>query len=179
MDATMLWTSAVLAVVLVAGLVAAVVATLAARRRVEAELRAARVEIAVLTRRLEEVSSASADRPTGESAPPHDVVGTGRFLITSLVDEPPAGPGAPPVDPTGAPLPVHRFLSVAAAESLVRLVSLGYGVRRALSPTNRNRIRFEMRQEVRRSRRRRRDEVKEARRLVRARQAGLAQDDAA
>jgi hypothetical protein len=178
MDATMLWTSAVLAVVLVAGLVAAVVATLAGRRRVEAELRAARVEIAVLTRRLEEVSSASAGRPSGESAPPHDVVGAGRFLITSLVDEPPAGPGTP-VDPTGAPLPVHRFLSVAAAESLVRLVSLGYGVQRALSPTNRNRIRFEMRQEVRRSRRRRRDEVKEARRLVRARQAGLAQDDAA
>jgi hypothetical protein len=178
MDATMLLTSTVLAVLLVAGLVAAVLLTLAGRRRVEAELRAARVEMAALTRRLEEVSSATAARMAGEAAAPHDVAGTGRFLITSLVDELPARSMAP-ADSDGARLPVQRFLSVAAGESLVRLVSLGYGVRRALSPHNRNRIRFEMRQEVRRSRRRRRDEVKEARRLVRARQAGLAQDDAA
>ena len=177
MDTRMLLASTVLAVLLVAGLVAAVLLTLAGRRRVEAELRAARVEMAALTRRLEEVSSASAGRTAAEAEEPDDVAGTGRFLITSLVDDLPAGSVAP-VDSAGA-LPVQRFLSVAAGESLVRLVSLGYGVRRALSPHNRNRIRFEMRQEVRRSRRRRRDEVKEARRLVRARQAGLAQDDAA
>jgi hypothetical protein len=70
-------------------------------------------------------------------------------------------------------------VSVAAGESLVRLVSLGYGVRRALSAHNRNRIGFEMRREVRRSRRRRRDEVREARRLLRDRQARLDAEDAA
>ncbi len=35
------------------------------------------------------------------------------------------------------------------------LLSLGYGVRRALSAENRNRIRFEMRREVKRARRQR------------------------
>ncbi len=46
----------------------------------------------------------------------------------------------------------------------------GHGLRSALSPRNRNRIRFEMRQEVRRARRERRDELREARRIVRQRQ---------
>jgi hypothetical protein len=199
MDATLLLTSAVLAAVpvmgpvagpvmglvvgvvvgLVVGLGAAVLLTLAGRRRVEGELRASRAELAALSARLQEVSATlgagraaeTADRTdrAAESTGPLDVPDT-RFLITSLAGDP---------SRPGDSLPARRFASVATGESLVRLLSLGYGVRRALSPHNRNRIRFEMRQEVRRSRRRRRDEVREARRLVRARQAGLAQDDAA
>jgi len=50
----------------------------------------------------------------------------------------------------------------------VRLVSLGYGVRRALSAENRNRIRFEMRREVKRARKQRRRDLKEAKRHLRA-----------
>jgi hypothetical protein len=52
-------------------------------------------------------------------------------------------------------------------ESLVRLVSLAYGVRRALSAENRNRIGFEVRREVRRARKRRRREEKQGRRYLR------------
>jgi hypothetical protein len=53
---------------------------------------------------------------------------------------------------------------VALGESLVKIASFGYGVRRALSAENRNRIAFEMRREVKRSRRKRRLDVKQARR---------------
>jgi hypothetical protein len=47
------------------------------------------------------------------------------------------------------------------------VLSFGYGVRRALSAENRNRIRFEMRREVKASRRRRRRDLKEAKRHLR------------
>ncbi len=69
--------------------------------------------------------------------------------------------------PTGTALTAGRFASVAVGESLVRVLSLGYGVRRALSAENRNRIRFEMRREVKRARRQRRRDLKEAKRHLR------------
>jgi hypothetical protein len=82
----------------------------------------------------------------------------GDYLITTLADE----------DPEPAvPMSSGHFASVALGESLVRLVSLGYGVRRALSPEQRNRIRFEMGREVKRSRRQRRRDLKDARRHLR------------
>jgi hypothetical protein len=62
------------------------------------------------------------------------------------------------------------FVSVAAGESLVRVVSLAYGVRRALSPESRNRIRFEMRREVKRARKQRRRDVRAAQRHLRTAQ---------
>ena len=65
------------------------------------------------------------------------------------------------------PVDARQFASVAVGESLVRLVSLGYGVRRALSAENRNRIAFEMRREVRRSRKDRRRELRDLRRRLR------------
>ncbi len=67
---------------------------------------------------------------------------------------------------------------MALGESLVRVLSLGYGVRRALSAENRNRIRFEMRREVRRSRKQRRRDLRTAARTLRA-HGGRAEDDAA
>jgi hypothetical protein len=73
---------------------------------------------------------------------------------------------------------LRRFAVLAAGESLVRLVSLGYGVRRALSPRSRDRVRLEMREEMRRSRRRRRDELREARRYLRSRRPDLREDAA-
>jgi hypothetical protein len=64
----------------------------------------------------------------------------------------------------------RQFASVAVGESLVRIASLAYGVRRALSAENRNRIGFEVRREIRRARRQRRRDLKEARRHLRATQ---------
>ena len=50
----------------------------------------------------------------------------------------------------------------------MRLVSYGYGVKRALSAENRNRIAFEVKREVRRSRKQRRREEKRARQFLRS-----------
>jgi hypothetical protein len=62
-------------------------------------------------------------------------------------------------------------------ESVVKAASLAHGVRRGLAPESRNRIRFEMKQEVRRSRKQRRADVKAARRDLHARQrAALAEE---
>jgi hypothetical protein len=61
-------------------------------------------------------------------------------------------------------------------ESLVRAVSLAHGVRRALSPENRQRIRFEMRREVKRARKQRRRDVRQAQRHLRTRPAGQRRD---
>jgi len=58
-------------------------------------------------------------------------------------------------------------------------VSLAYGVRRAMSAENRNRIRFEMQREVKRARRQRRRDLKEAKRHLRSEQrTGLTEDAA-
>ena len=68
----------------------------------------------------------------------------------------------------------RQFASLALGESLVTIFSFGYGVRRALSAENRNRIGFEMRREVRRSRKERKRDEKQARRHLRATRAGAA-----
>lgn len=62
----------------------------------------------------------------------------------------------------------RQFASVAVGESLVRIASLAHGVRRALSAENRNRIGFEVKREIRRARRQRKRDLKEARRHLRA-----------
>ena len=106
------------------------------------------------------------------------------FVITSLPDGTLRGTLAaaadePATTTTSSPLSAGEFASVALGESLVRLLSLGYGVRRALTAENRNRIRFEMRREVKRSRRQRRRDLKEAKRHLRADQRADLTEDAA
>jgi hypothetical protein len=139
-----------------------------ARRRLARELVSSREDVATLRGQVEDLSRRLGDAPGAPAAgatPPRE------FLITTL-------PGAPSSDlavPDDEPAPVvsaGRFASVAVGESVVRLLSLGYGVRRALSPENRNRIRFEMRQEVKRARRQRRRDLRDAKRHLRAQQSG-------
>ena len=61
------------------------------------------------------------------------------------------------------------FADIVARETVVRAGGLLHGLRRALEPETRNRIRFEMSREVKRSRRERRAELKAALRDFRAR----------
>lgn len=61
-------------------------------------------------------------------------------------------------------------LDLLARQSLVKVAAFSHGVKQALAPANRNRIRFEMKQEVKRHRRARKDEVKVALREYRARE---------
>ena len=56
------------------------------------------------------------------------------------------------------------FADLVLRESMVKGISLAYGVGRALSPETRNRIRFLMRQEIKRSRKQRRLDLRAARR---------------
>ena len=101
------------------------------------------------------------------------------------VDRPPApAPAAtPPVEfvitDLGAhrdpdPEPVHldgpTFADLVLRETVVKAASLAHGVRRGLAPATRNRIRFEMKQEVRRARKQRRADLKAAQRDLHARQ---------
>jgi hypothetical protein len=72
----------------------------------------------------------------------------------------------PEPEPIGAP----AFADIVLKETVVMAASLAHGVRRGLAPANRNRIRFEMRQEVRRSRKQRRTDLKAAQRDLHARQ---------
>jgi hypothetical protein len=78
--------------------------------------------------------------------------------------------------PTVAP---GLFADLVLRESVVQAASLFHGVRRALSPENRNRIRFEMRREVKRSRKQRRADIREARREWEARQRAAMSDERA
>src|SRR5918998_37008 len=90
------------------------------------------------------------------------------FVITQLGPE------------TAQPVPAveaRLFGDIVLRETVVQAASLFHGLRRALSPESRNRIGFEMRREVRRSRKQRRADLREARREWEARQrAGIRLD---
>jgi hypothetical protein len=84
------------------------------------------------------------------------------------------------VESTPAPtLPAGQFADVLLREGVIKGAGLVHGLRRALSPENRNRIRFEMRREVKRSRKQRRADLREARREWEARQRAMIVDERA
>lgn len=177
MTPALIVTVAAVATALVAG-AAALQASRRDRRRLAAQLESAQADVEALRARVEEVCSRLNDGTSGGAGPEaHE------FVITSLPDGTLRGTLAPsddePTTTVSSQLTAGQFASVALGESLVRVLSLGYGVRRALSAENRNRIRFEMRREVKRSRRQRRHDLKEAKRLLRADQRGDIAEDAA
>ena len=75
------------------------------------------------------------------------------FVITDI------GNPAPAREPNVADRVV---LSATLGEPLVKAAAFGHGLRRALAPETRNRIFFEMRREVRRTRKERRREMRQA-----------------
>jgi hypothetical protein len=145
------------------------VTLLRVRSRTQRELAAARAEAASLRTQIEEIERRLV-------APAPSPVAT-EYLITHLGEPDPATP-APAV---GRAL----FADLVLRESVVKAASWGHGLRRALSPEARNRIRFEMRREVKRSRKQRRLEQRAVRREWAARQraegpgGGLAPESAA
>ncbi len=89
------------------------------------------------------------------------------------------GEAPEPVEPAPT-VPAPVFADLVLKETVVQTASLFHGVRRALAPETRNRIRFHMRQEVKRSRKQRRSELREVRREWQARQReGLAVEEPA
>jgi hypothetical protein len=124
------------------------------RARTALALAEARAEAAELRQRLDALSQQI-------EAPVHP---TEEYVITDI--------GTPVAEPLDTPTRIEGrlFVDIVLRESLVKAASLGYGVRRALAPETRNRIRFEMKREVKRSRRQRRAELKQMRRSHQARQ---------
>ncbi len=177
MNVALVLVVAVGAAVLVVVLFVVLAVVLSGRRRLGAELAAARADVDDLRSRVDGLTTAagSPGAPAGDRHP--------EFVITSLTDQPAAEEQPSDALAVPQPAPVHltagQFATVALGESLVRVLSLGYGVRRALSAENRNRIRFEIRREVRRSRRQRRRDLKEAKRLLRTDQRSHVRQDAA
>jgi type IV secretory pathway VirB10-like protein len=142
------------------------VALLRARSRTDRELAAARAETALLRSQVDELERRVAraePRTTGET----------EFVITSLGD-PESAHAEHPEHPEGPQVGGALFADLVLRETVVKAAGLAHGVRRALDPETRNRIRFEMRREVRRARKQRKVDTREARRDWAARQrAGL------
>jgi len=144
-----------LAVVAVIAAAVAVLALLALRRA----RRAATRETAELRTRLDALEAGLA---RAEPAPA--VRSEQEYVITHL--------GEPEPLADEAPVPVRlappAFADAVLRETVVQAASLVQGVRRALAPETRNRIRFEMRREVKRARKERKVELREALRAYRA-----------
>ena len=121
-----------------------------------AETEALRARLDALSQRLEETSSAMVTREEAT------------FVITDA--------GSTEATPNVADSVV---LTATLGEPLVKVVAFGHGLRRALSAESRNRIWFEMRREVRASRKRRRREIKEHLRRARAAERADGETEAA
>ena len=147
-------------------LVALVVALLAHRRARRAEALAASL--------AERVAVPSAPAAQAPSVAERD---TAAFVITQVGD--PREDDAPPAGsvPVARPIDGRLFTDIVARETVVKAAGWTHGLRRALSPETRNRIRFEVRQETRRAGRDRRAEMKQALREFRARERAAARDD--
>jgi hypothetical protein len=134
-----------------------------ALRRVRAGARRTDEELDLLRRRLDDLERVPGPATTAPAAAPVE------FVITDLGREQP--------EPEPVRLDGPAFADIVLKETVVKAASLAHGVRRGLAPATRNRIRFEMKQELRRARKQRRADLKAAQRDLHARQrAGLAAD---
>jgi hypothetical protein len=107
--------------------------------------------------------------------PPVAASDTAAFVITEVGTPREDGAPAAPV-PVARPIDGRLFTDIVARETVVKAAGWTHGLRRALSPETRNRIRFEVRQETRRAGRGRRAEMKQALREFRARERAAARD---
>lgn len=154
------------------GALAIGVALVAVLLAVRASRRAARAEeaVATLAERLEVLESLAAPVASPAASPRVPDAAPGAFVITRL-DEPER-----PDVPVARDIDGRLFADIVARETVVKAASWTHGLRRALSADNRNRIRFEVRREIRRAGRDRRAETKQALREYRARERAATRD---
>jgi hypothetical protein len=146
-------------------LLVAVLVWLLRARRALAQARAASETLAA---RLDEVEQRlAAPAPASPQAPTASAPADREYLITHLGEDQQTGPDAPVV-----PAPV--FADLVLRESVVQAALLAAGLRRALSPETRHRIRFEMRRELKRARKQRRSDLRAARRQLHDRERAAA-----
>jgi hypothetical protein len=129
------------------------------RRAWTRDARLAHAELGDLRARVEELEHEQVPRPTAAPSVPTE------YLITGLGDAHARDDDAPT-----SRIERAVFADTVLRETVVKAASLAHGVRRGLAPATRNRIRFEMKQEVRRSRKQRRADLKAAQRNLHAQQ---------
>jgi hypothetical protein len=128
---------------------------------------------ATLAERVAVLESPVPDVP----APAVDHAEASTYVITRIEEDRVARDGNAPV---AVPIDGRLFADIVARETVVKAASWSAGLRRALAPESRNRIRFHVRQETRRAGRERRAETKQALREFRARErAAVAREDVA
>lgn len=121
---------------------------LRARAGTAREIAAARAETQTLRERLDRLEHER--RPVVRDEQP--------VLITRLGEDDEATPAVPMVEG-------RLFADLVLRETVVQAASLAHGVRRALAPASRNRIRFEMRRELKLARKQRKADLRAAKRL--------------
>ncbi len=151
------WLAVTGAVALVALLLAALTSRRAARAEARADAWAER--LALLESPVTDAPAAVFDDPS-------------TFLITHVGDQ----------EHTPAPVLAQRiegrlFADIVARETVVKAAAWTHGLRRALAPETRNRIRFQMRLETKRAGRERKAEMKRALREYRARDRAVGVDE--
>jgi hypothetical protein len=146
----------------VGGLAVLCLVLLVVMLRLRASGARSRTEVDALRERLDRLEVPTDDEHPTAASPAAAPV---EFVITDL--------GTPEPEPEPVQVGAPAFADIVLKETVVMAASLAHGVRRGLAPANRNRIRFEMKQEVRRSRKQRRTDLKAARRDLHARQRGL------
>lgn len=152
-------TGAVALVAVVAALLAiGLLLVSAAQRRTRRELARTREMHEELLARLSLL-----ERPAVGQAPAR----TTEYVITDVGSEESQRAEAAPGRIEG-----RLFVDIVARETVVKAASWTHGLRTALSAENRNRLRFEMRRETKRSSRQRKADVKEALRQYYARERG-------
>ncbi len=132
------------------------------RSRTRRELEAAHAETARLQEQVDAIERRlAAPAPRQPEVEEWTITGLGR-------DEEPEP--APTIDRV-------LFADIVLRETVVRAASLAHGVRRAMAPETRNRVRFEVRREIRRARKQRKADLREARREWESRQRAAMTDD--
>ena len=152
------WLTAAGASAFVEALVALLLALQARRRAVRAESLAES-----LARRIVALESPACPSEAGAPLPVAEEVDA--FVITGV-----GATRTPEPVPFAQDIDGRLFADIVARETVVKAASWTAGLRRALAPESRNRIRFAVRQETRRAGRDRRSELKQALREFRARE---------
>lgn len=138
----------------------------ASRRQTEELLARAAGDADALREELAGLQARLAARTAGLDLPqrvPVATVDDREYVITELAQR--SGPRVP-----ARVVPAPMFADILLRESVIKTAAVAAGLRRALSPEIRNRIRFEMKREVKRSRKERKLMLRQARRDWEARQ---------
>jgi hypothetical protein len=118
--------------------------------------------VLAMRRRLAALEARPEPVPVEVPAPAPVLREAPEFVITRM--------GEPEPEPEAPVVPAPVFADIVARETVIHAAGLVAGLRRALDPETRNRIRFHMRQEVKRSRKQRKTELREVRREWAAKQ---------